>query len=84
MQVVRLPQAAFAMVLAFSSATVAGQVELKSRDQAVNISGNLLGFKDNNYIIDTNLGELRVPATGVDCIGATCPAPEVRVAAPPA
>jgi len=59
--------------LMFSTAAVADQVTLKSADGTVNLVGEFVDFKDDNYIIKTTLGNLRVSASRVRCEGAACP-----------
>lgn len=51
----------------------AQQVTLQSSDGTVNMTGDFLDFQDNAYIIQTALGQLRVSASRVSCIGAACP-----------
>ncbi len=51
----------------------ADQVALKSEDGTVNLVGEFIEFSDNNYIIRTALGDLRVSSARVRCEGAACP-----------
>ncbi|MFQ1702914.1 phosphate ABC transporter substrate-binding/OmpA family protein [Loktanella agnita] len=61
-------------VAAFAPATGgAGEVTLKSADGTVNLVGEFVAFSDNNYVIRTGLGDLRISATRVRCEGADCP-----------
>ena len=55
------------------SAVQAQDVTLTSRDGAVEISGNLLGFDGEFYRVDTIYGELTVDGSGVLCEGPGCP-----------
>ena len=64
---------ALASGLVFSTAAVADQVTLKSADGTVNLVGEFVEFKDDNYIIRTALGDLRISASRVRCEGAACP-----------
>ncbi len=57
----------------FSTAALADQVTLKSSDGTVNLVGEFVDFKDDNYIIRTALGDLRISASRVRCEGAACP-----------
>jgi hypothetical protein len=60
---------------------VLGQdITLISRDGAVELSGNLLGFDGEYYRIDTVYGELTVDGSGVRCEGPACPSLEDFVA----
>ena len=52
---------------------LADQVTLKSADGTVNLVGEFIEFKDDNYIIRTGLGDLRISAARVRCEGAACP-----------
>jgi phosphate transport system substrate-binding protein len=62
---------AAATLIAGSAA--ADEVTLKSADGTVNLMGDLISFTDDNYIIRTDLGDLRIAANRVRCEGATCP-----------
>ena len=64
---------ALASGLIFSTAAAADQVTLKSADGTVNLVGEFVDFKDDNYIIRTALGDLRISASRVRCEGAACP-----------
>ncbi|MEO1537780.1 MAG: phosphate ABC transporter substrate-binding/OmpA family protein [Pseudomonadota bacterium] len=64
---------ALASGLLFSSAALADEVTLKSADGTVNLVGEFIDFKDDNYIIRTALGDLRISASRVRCEGAACP-----------
>ena len=55
-------------------ATQAEEVTLRSADGTVNLVGDFVAFTDNNYVIRTGLGELRISASRVSCEGAGCPA----------
>ncbi len=57
----------------FATAAVADEVTLKSADGTVNLVGEFIDFKDDNYIIRTALGDLRVSASRVRCEGDACP-----------
>jgi len=48
-------------------------IVLKSPDGGINVTGELIDFKDNVYIIDSVLGELRLSADKVTCEGDACP-----------
>lgn len=55
------------------AAALAEQVTLKSSDGTINLVGEFIEFKDDNYIIRTALGDLRISASRVSCEGAACP-----------
>ncbi|MEM6407248.1 MAG: C4-dicarboxylate ABC transporter substrate-binding protein [Pseudomonadota bacterium] len=56
-----------------AGAAAAQQVNLKSPDGSVNLTGELIEFKDNAYIISSKFGPLRVAGNKVQCFGAACP-----------
>lgn len=59
--------------VAFSTATIAQEVMLKSPDGTVTITGTFVDFRDESYIISTEHGEMRVGMDRVDCFGEACP-----------
>ena len=64
---------ALATGMMLSTAAVADEVTLKSADGTVNLVGEFVEFKDDNYVIRTALGDLRISASRVRCEGAACP-----------
>ena len=52
------------------------EVTLRSQDETVNLTGELLSFEDDIYVIKTNLGSLRISSDRVVCIGEACPRTE--------
>ncbi|MEM6825419.1 MAG: PstS family phosphate ABC transporter substrate-binding protein [Pseudomonadota bacterium] len=60
--------------------TMAEVVTLKSADGTVNLVGEFIEFKDDNYVIRTELGDLRISAARVRCEGAACPEIDVTAA----
>jgi phosphate transport system substrate-binding protein len=65
--------AALTAAMVAPAATMAGEVTLKSADGTVNLVGEFVDFNDNNYVIRTALGELRIAASRVSCEGDDCP-----------
>ncbi|MBX2880446.1 MAG: substrate-binding domain-containing protein [Granulosicoccus sp.] len=55
-------------------------VILKAADGSINITGELVEFADDNYVIRTTLGEMRISASRVSCEGEACPEFETAVA----
>ncbi|MDP5359807.1 MAG: hypothetical protein NWR52_06655, partial [Paracoccaceae bacterium] len=55
------------------SSGFAQEVTLNSTDGTINITGEFIDFRDDNYIIRTALGDLRIAASSVVCNGAACP-----------
>ncbi|MEL6641417.1 MAG: TRAP transporter substrate-binding protein DctP [Pseudomonadota bacterium] len=55
-------------------ATVAGaqEINLRSPDGSINLTGELIEFDGENYIINSLYGPLRVASEGVECIGDAC------------
>ncbi|MCL6285186.1 phosphate ABC transporter substrate-binding/OmpA family protein [Ruegeria sp. 2012CJ41-6] len=70
-----LRAAVFAALFVYGTALpgLAQDVTLTSRDGAVAITGDLLGFDGEFYRVDTSFGELTVDASGVSCDGPACP-----------
>lgn len=66
------------MACAAFSAAIAqdNEVTLRSQDETVNLTGELLSFEDDIYVIKTNLGALRISSDRVVCIGEACPRAE--------
>lgn len=73
-----------AMVIAAAgilpTAVLSDEVALKSADGTVNLVGEFVEFKDDNYVIRTALGDLRISAARVRCEGAACPVFETETA----
>jgi phosphate transport system substrate-binding protein len=65
--------AGLAAIMLLPLGASAGEVTLKSADGTVNIVGEFVEFKDDNYVVRTALGELRIAANRVRCEGADCP-----------
>ncbi len=68
-----LCMAALTTSMLLSSVAFAGEVTLKSADGTVDLKGELVEFKDDNYVIRTALGELAISSSRVRCEGASCP-----------
>ncbi len=64
---------ALCATMLFPANALADEVVLKSADGTVNLVGEFIEFKDNNYVIRTDLGDLRISATRVRCEGDACP-----------
>ncbi len=62
-----------AALTAWGSTTFAQNVILEGKDSGIEISGQLLDFRDSVFIIRTDLGDLQVSEDTVNCIGAACP-----------
>lgn len=84
---IRTSQTALSVVsliaaLAIPATGFAAQVQLKSSDGSVDMTGEYVDFVDGYYVLRTDLGDLRVSSDRVDCIGAGCPtfdSPDVEV-----
>ncbi len=48
-------------------------VTLKAIDGSIEVEGNLIAFENGIYVINTPIGEMRMAADRVDCLGAACP-----------
>ncbi|MEL6838679.1 MAG: phosphate ABC transporter substrate-binding/OmpA family protein [Pseudomonadota bacterium] len=64
---------ALGVALAGPSAAQSSEVTLRSADGTVNLVGDFIEFSNNNYVIRTGLGDLRISASRVRCEGAACP-----------
>jgi phosphate transport system substrate-binding protein len=51
----------------------AQEVTISSKDNAVTITGNLISFDDETYVLDTDIGQLRLSRQATNCAGADCP-----------
>lgn len=61
----------FAAASAKSNAALAQirLVDFRSPDSAVNLHGTFIEFTDGNYRVDTLIGEFKVSADRLDCLG---------------
>lgn len=76
-----LSAAASCAIMAGTSASAEdSQVLLLSSDGTINIKGDLISVSDGYYLIQTELGDLRVGFDRVICQGAACPATDVSEA----
>ena len=57
---------------AISTSAATPEVALTFHDVELSITGQLIRYIDQVYIIQTNEGLLHVPAVLVDCIGKDC------------
>lgn len=58
------------------SAAFAAQVQLRSPDGAMTLSGDLQDSDDSTFVIKTEIGEIRVARDKVECFGDACPQEE--------
>ena len=58
-----------------SAHAVADPVVLTSNDGYTSFEGDLVGIDNNFYILNTSVGEVKIPQSGVTCNGSGCPAP---------
>lgn len=67
--------AAMVAATALFMPTLAGaqEITLQSTDGAVRITGDLIEYTEDAYIIDSAYGPLRVAADRVECLGDACP-----------
>jgi len=74
-------RAVFLMLCALSSTflssaqAAAEPVVLTSNDGYTSFKGDLIGIDNSFYILNTSVGEVKIPQAGVTCTGAGCPAP---------
>ena len=57
----------------FASVAKAEPVVLVSNDGYTRIEGNLLKLDKDFYVVDTSVGQIRIPVADVRCEGAGCP-----------
>jgi phosphate transport system substrate-binding protein len=72
--------AALMMGTVLPGSATAENVVLKSADGSINLSGDLVEFTDQFYVLRTSLGDLRVSAERVRCEGDGCPSFEAVTA----
>lgn len=65
--------AVFAASLFAAQFASAQEVILKANDGSVDVSGELVSFEDGFYTIRTSLGQMRMSAARVSCVGDACP-----------
>ena len=65
--------ATFGAAICLPALAGAQEINLKSSDGAVNLSGELIEYQDNVYVIRSQFGPLRVNSDLVDCFGEACP-----------
>lgn len=82
-QISKLGALAIVATSLWSTVALAGQVKLKSEDGVINLTGELLDFKDDHYVIRSPVGELRVSAKRVNCEGTACPNLNMSLTAAP-
>ncbi|WP_019955420.1 phosphate ABC transporter substrate-binding/OmpA family protein [Yoonia vestfoldensis] len=51
----------------------AQQVTISSKDNAVTITGELIAFDEEIYVLDTDIGQLRLSRLATNCAGDGCP-----------
>lgn len=68
---------ALPVIFMVSAGAYAAEVTLKSTDGKINLTGELVTFEDEHYVLDTDLGTLRVDSSRVACLGSACPVTEL-------
>lgn len=56
-----------------SVAEASDEITIQSADGSVSISGTLLSFENDTYLVETGFGKLQIAAADNLCIGAACP-----------
>lgn len=72
---------ASALIGAGASAQTGNAVIIQFDDDGESISGELVDFSNEMFRIETSIGPISIPADGVSCIGAACPASTRAIAA---
>ncbi len=62
-----------AVTTLFSTHALADTVQLTADDSGMDLSGELIDFTGDIYVLRTNIGDLRIRAEGVQCEGEGCP-----------
>jgi phosphate transport system substrate-binding protein len=65
--------ASFTTLLGMPTATLAEDVQLHSYDGSLHLTGELIGYDQTGFTIETPLGPLLVASSLVTCEGAECP-----------
>lgn len=73
MKTLALKSALLCSALCWPLVASAQEISLRSADGAIDLTGNLIEYQDNVYVIRTGLGSVRVPESEVDCFGTNCP-----------
>lgn len=66
-----------ATALSWPMMAAAQEVNLKSADGSIDLTGELIEYQDNVYVISSMFGAVRINANEVDCFGNACPDIEV-------
>ena len=77
MKVMNIKSVLLGTAMCLPVASHAQEVTLKSLDGALDLTGALIEYQDNVYVIESRFGPLRVAGNTVECIGAACPATEI-------
>jgi len=56
-----------------ATAALADEVTLKAKDGSSTITANLMSYDGNRFILETNIGEIQIDASLVDCVSGACP-----------
>lgn len=57
----------------FSTCATAATITLNSEDAAVSITGELVNFAQDEYVVETSYGTFSLPVDGFQCTGNACP-----------
>ena len=80
----RVTRAFCAAALSFGVAlpAAAQDITLRSSDGGLNLSGPLISFDGDTYVIGSNLGPLNLSSAFVDCVAGPCPTADAEGLAP--
>lgn len=59
----------------FGHPAAADPVVLTSKDGYTSFKGDLIRIDDEFYVLNTSVGQVKIPQSGVTCEGLGCPAP---------
>ena len=77
MQISKIKTILMCTALCTPMIAAAQEVTLKALDGSLDLTGELIEYQDNVYVLSSNFGAIRVDGDTVECIGAACPITEI-------
>ena len=77
MSIFKIKNMLLGSALCIPIAAQAQEITLRSADGSINLSGDLIEYQDNVYVISSPFGPLHISGDTVACSGAACPNVEV-------
>ena len=69
----RLKTAILSTALCWPLLSTAQEINLKSTDGSIDLSGDLIEYQDGVYVLNSQFGVVRITTDQVDCFGGGCP-----------